>query len=82
MQAIREHLFEKSSLLSRAEWDPEFKILTVFFRSGMPYEYIEVPEEVWDEFTKAESAGKYFHSSIRSKFEHLKKMVRDVAPST
>lgn len=65
--------FEGSSLLKQAEYDPFMKTLTLHFHDETKlYEYIDVTQEVFDELSKAESAGKFFHRNIRGKFEFLK----------
>jgi hypothetical protein len=62
--------FPKSHI-KRAKYDPEKKILTIHFMNEKSplYAYEEVPPEIFAEFIMAEVAGKYFHSSIRSKFK-------------
>lgn len=43
--------------------------LYVDFASGR-YEYDNVPKEVYDNFLKAESKGKYMWANIRSKYSY------------
>lgn len=64
---------ETSTNLSEAEYDPSMKILTLHFRKGGVYEYIEVERDVYDGLLEADSAGKYFHTAIKGKFEFLKR---------
>lgn len=54
-----------SSTISGYEYDAERKILTVNFTKGTTYRYFDVPVEVYDGMTKAESIGKYFHGNIK-----------------
>ena len=47
------------------------KRLRVRFRSG-EYEYEDVPQQVVDAWSKAESSGKFFFASVRGKFDSRK----------
>lgn len=62
-----------SSNLSEAEYDPFMRVLTLHFRKGGVYEYIDVDREVYDGLLESTSAGQYFHSHIKGKFEFLKR---------
>ena len=64
--------FGDSSLLLRADFDPMMDALTVYFKSGGIYTYVNVAREVFDEFRKSESAGKYFVRNIRDEYEFMK----------
>ena len=65
--------FENSTNLSKAEYDPSMQILTLHFRKGGVYEYIEVGRKTYDSLTEATSAGQYFHAAIKGKYEFLKR---------
>ncbi len=64
-----------SQNLSEAEYDPFMRVLTLRFKKGGVYEYIDVDKSVFEELQEASSAGRYFHSSIKGKFEFLKRAV-------
>jgi len=66
--------FEKSSNISSATYDPFMKVLTINFIHGGEYNYIEVEEEVFNEMSKASSAGRFFHARIKGKYDFLKKV--------
>jgi len=66
--------FETSTNLSQAEYDPSMRILTLHFRKGGIYEYIEVDKTVYEGLLEAKSVGQYFHSSIKGKFEFLRRV--------
>ena len=53
--------FANSSNLSQAEYDPYMRVLTLHFRKGGLYEYIDVDR-------------KLFEDHIRGKFEYLKRI--------
>ena len=46
--------------------------LWLSFNAGGVYEYYHVPQNVVDELLQAESAGKYFHTFIRSIYKYKK----------
>jgi hypothetical protein len=66
--------FEKSSNIENAEYDPFMKVLTIRFRTGGAYDYIDVEESIFKEMKKADSAGKFFHAKIRGKYDFLKRV--------
>jgi len=69
----------KSTNLREAEYDPFMKTLILRFHTGGDYEYMEVDRYVYDDLTKAESAGRFFHTKIRGKFDFLKVEPRPTA---
>ena len=62
--------WEESSLLSSAEWCEGD--LTVQFKGGQIYKYSEVSLDEFNNFSDAESGGKYFSAEIRGKYETVK----------
>lgn len=72
--------FDKSANLTKAEYDPFMKILSLTFKNGGVYDYVDVEEVVFREMTLAESAGKFFHSKIRGHYEYLKKPTENKKP--
>lgn len=62
-----------SSLIKEVGYDPFMEVLTVNFHNGGVYEYIEVPEEVYNDLLEAPSAGKFFHINIKNKFQFLRR---------
>lgn len=57
-----------SSNLAAAGYDPFTRTMQVRFTSGKTYLYHGVSQEDYDGLMSAESAGSYFHSSIKSRF--------------
>lgn len=57
-------VFVKSSNIASAGYNPYTRKMYIKFHRGGVYEYSEVPEQVWDEFMKAESHGQYAHRHI------------------
>lgn len=64
----------ESRLIKEVKYDPFMQVMTVYFWNGSEYEYIDVPEETYQELLQAESAGKYFHSQVRGKFHFLRRV--------
>jgi len=58
-----------SSAIASLGYDPGRETLEVEFRSGNVYRYFDVPEEVYEDFLRARSKGRYFGSFIRGRFD-------------
>jgi hypothetical protein len=59
-----------STAIERAEYDPEAEVLQLWFReSGGPYDYLDVPEEVFIDLCAAPSQGRYYNEQIRDRYE-------------
>ena len=56
----------QSSTISEINHDG--KLLTVTFVNGREYVYEGVPMNIYEDFTKAESKGKYFHENINGRY--------------
>lgn len=70
---MQQYDFTNSSFLASCQYDEEKQLLTVIFRNGKEYQYADVPKEVFEEFKDAESAGIYFSSQIKNKYQAPKK---------
>lgn len=55
--------------------------LYIKFNNGRVYVYFDVPEGVYDQMTKAESVGKFFHSDVRNAYPNQSEVSVDVAQS-
>lgn len=63
----------KSSNIKSIGYDEATKTLEVEFSNSGIYQYKEVPKEVYEGFSKAESIGSYFAKSVKAKgFAYLK----------
>ncbi len=60
------HSFPGSSMVARAWWDPEKKLLEVQFVDGTHWLYEGVSRETWRGFKSASSAGSYVHTNLNS----------------
>jgi len=61
----------KSSNIHSIQYFYDDHNLEVGFNSGKLYIYHQVPEELFDQFTAAESKGTFFRKNIRGKFSYL-----------
>jgi hypothetical protein len=67
--AVKSKIFANSSVIASASWDTATRLLTVTFKSGKVYTTtVPVPEETWDGFDNATSAGQYFNENIKGQF--------------
>lgn len=55
-----------SSNIEAAGYDPANNKMIVKFKSGVFYEYLKVPELVYEHFKKADSKGIFFSQNIRN----------------
>ena len=58
-----------SSFLDSCSYDKEAKELAVSFRNSKIYRYLNVPVEVYEDFKNAPSAGEFYSSKIKGKYE-------------
>lgn len=61
---------KKSSRILKMSYIKSKKLLTITFNSGATYEYCDVPTEVIDGITQADSLGKYFDKNIKGIYNY------------
>lgn len=73
MARLLEASFPNSSSITKVSFDPTLKVLTVTFKGGGTYHYFGVHRELVEQMLATrdagESAGKFFHKNIRTKFQ-------------
>jgi hypothetical protein len=74
-------LFESSNI-KLASYNPESETLSISFKNGSTYDYLNVPFDVFKGLIKADSAGKYFYQHIRDEFVFRKEEKKDETEST
>jgi hypothetical protein len=76
--ALKPLPLKESSSIAAAAYDPARRILRVTFTPGRAahrggsYEYLEVPEDVVEEFLKAPSLGQFVNWQIKPHYEYRK----------
>jgi hypothetical protein len=65
-----------SSVIHHFTYDDTNRRLRVFFLSGIVYDYMNVPKEMYDQLRTAFSKGKFLNEQIKGKypFEKVKKL--------
>ena len=58
----------QSSTISEINYDG--KLLTITFNNGSKYVYEGVSVKIYEDFSKAESKGKYFHENINHRYNY------------
>ena len=58
----------QSSMISEINYGE--KRLTVVFNNDSEYVYEGVPVKIYEDFSKAESKGKYFHENINHRYNY------------
>ena len=61
-----------STVVAHYRYDPEKLILTVQFVSGLIYEYLDVPEDVYEAMKLSRSKGIYLNKYIKGNYEYKK----------
>ena len=62
----------KSSNFKRAEYDTVTKHLIIEFNTGIRYEYLDVPHQLFTQMRTSESQGKFFSSKIAKSYKFKK----------
>ncbi len=53
-------------------YDPNSQILEVEFNSGLVYQYMDVPQGVYEAMMAADSKGTYLNSNIKGRYSYTK----------
>jgi hypothetical protein len=61
-----------SSVIKLMEYDKTKKILRIVFVSGMIYDYLDVPEEIFLRMRSAQSKGVFFNQQIKPHYPFRK----------
>ncbi|HTI06921.1 MAG TPA: KTSC domain-containing protein [Puia sp.] len=61
-----------SSVIRTMHYDRATHKLRIIFVSGMVYDYLEVPEEVYREMKEAGSKGTFLNQRIKNNFSYRK----------
>lgn len=62
-----------SSNIASVGYNKEARILEIEFHHGAIYQYVDVPEKVFEELMSAPAKGSFFMNEIKGKFEYQKK---------
>ncbi|KMQ67207.1 lysyl-tRNA synthetase [Chryseobacterium sp. FH2] len=61
-----------SSVISNYLYFPETEILRIIYQSGAVYDYLKVPQEIFDNFRAVQSKGRFLNYVIKPKFKFKK----------
>lgn len=62
-----------SSHIAEIDWSPQTKTLIVKFHyQKRAYAFVNVPEEVWQQFQHSTSSGAFFHKWIKPNFKQVR----------
>jgi hypothetical protein len=62
-----------SSVIKKFEYNPQSHVLTITFVSGVVYDYLDVPQEVYDQMRSVLSKGVFFNDHIKDKYAFVKR---------
>ncbi|WP_449400555.1 KTSC domain-containing protein [Chryseobacterium wanjuense] len=61
-----------SSVINHYLYFPETEILRIIYQSGAVYDYLNVPQEIFDRFRSIQSKGRFLNYVIKPKFKYRK----------
>lgn len=61
-----------SSVINHYLYFPETEILRIIYQSGAVYDYLDVPQEIFDRFRSVRSKGRFLNYVIKPKFKYRK----------
>ena len=61
-----------SSVVAKADYDPETETLRIIYTSGSIYDYKKVPPAVFDEMKNAFSKGVFLNKEIKGNYVYKK----------
>lgn len=61
-----------SSNIASVGFDPDRNVLEIEFKSGGIYQYLDVPQIVFNNLERASSVGRYFSEHIRDQYRTIK----------
>lgn len=61
-----------SAVIKKFEYFPESETLRIVYQSGLIYDYLAVPQSVFDEFRGAFAKGIVLNKNIKGKFDFVK----------
>lgn len=62
-----------SSVIRKYYYKPELQVLTIIYVSRAVYDYLDVPQEVFDDFRAAYSKGVFLNKNIKPYFQYERK---------
>ena len=61
-----------STVIAHFEYDREKALLTIRFTTGVVYQYLDVPEDVYVAFRQYREKGVYLNKFIKGKYAYKK----------
>jgi hypothetical protein len=62
----------QSTNITAFGYDPESSTLSIKFKSGTTYNYMQVPDKVFEAMKTSASKGRFFQKNIKDLFQHQK----------
>jgi lysyl-tRNA synthetase class 2 len=59
-----------STAIKWIRYSKEKRALVICFITDKTYKYKDVPEKIYEQFSKSTSKGRYFNFNIRDKYEY------------
>ena len=65
---LQRQSFPGSTALASADYNPDTRVLTVTFKGGQSYTYLDVPADTWEQLQSADSPGRFWRESIKDQY--------------
>ena len=69
-ETLKRRIYVGSNAIEYICYDEPTKTLTVRFKRGQTYEYVNVPKKVFENLNIARSKGEYFNRAIKDKYDY------------
>lgn len=70
MAGVRAASFPDSSAITRAAYDPDRRVLDLWYAGGDRYSYFDVPAQVYERLLAAPSAGAFVNAEVKPVYRH------------
>ncbi|MFC3159648.1 KTSC domain-containing protein [Chryseobacterium arachidis] len=61
-----------SSVVNTYTYFPQTETLRIIYQSGAVYDYLNVPEKIFEKFKSVQSKGRFLNYVIKTKFSYKK----------
>ena len=61
-----------SSVVAAMHYDDDTSTLRIIFTSGLIYDYLKVPKQVYQKMKNAKSKGTFLNKIIKEKYDYIK----------
>lgn len=67
-----ELILVKSDNIHAVGYNPEEQILRILFKTGITYDYLNVPKAIYSALLASTSKGQFFHKHIKPRYKAIR----------